>query len=608
MLTTLFTLNLGAIMPIRKLLLSSLSAALLASCASVPSQGPLTAESLLSQPYSLTNATALDADAFLGQLPGWLETSFDTAQFDASIGATVINNLIIAPAGAPKYRLRVARATIWGGDTDQFAAVMSGAASSGLGQVFDRISMEGITSEGLTWDGGAQTIALNIEKIVMDGFSAKSINFAPKADAPEFAGIIRTYAAAANAYAMEGYAQKNFTLTMRDASGAEIISSVAESFARGYNQGRTDYTSNKGIAITTKAPAGENIFEVAQRLADNNASDSPEDKILQPWKREEVQLALKNPISFIATYAGGSDTTRYEIDFTESRNSDVNGLMSWIARWELPPVTETELLDLGTSTILGNRQYWNGKPVISIDRTELKSSDFYWLIPAKFEQVDTGLNYSLVNLIDQSAQLGGTSSADESNELARVRQILVDNGLDNLSGNSISRWRWDGLTGALDTGFKIDFTELADMSFGLDMGGPSLVEWDRLVRTQAGEELAQKVLFTGLNFSLTDETLLDKIYAITATQMGGGTANDIRQSAPAMLRLSGGQVASLNPRFGGYIDALASFLGEGGTLTINASPENGVAADLLAQTGQQNPQTLPDLLNLTVTHQASPSN
>ncbi|MEO0851655.1 MAG: hypothetical protein AAFY04_09635, partial [Pseudomonadota bacterium] len=102
--------------------------------------------------------------------------------------------------------------------------------------------------------------------------------------------------------------------------------------------------------------------------------------------------------------------------------------------------------------------------------------------------------------------------------------------------------------------------------------------------------------------TLTDKNLLAVLYDVAAGQMGAGTGEDLRQSAPALLRVSGSQFTSINPRFGGYLDALAAFLGAGGTLEISAAPDEAVPFAQLGIVSQTNPTTLPDVLNLTVTH------
>ena len=71
----------------------------------------------------------------------------------------------------------------------------------------------------------------------------------------------------------------------------------------------------------------------------------------------------------------------------------------------------------------------------------------------------------------------------------------------------------------------------------------------------------------------------------------------------SMIRLSGAQVAQMNARFTDYVNALADFVADGGAIEIRAEPEEPLALTAL-QNANGAPQTLPDVLNLTVTHKA----
>ena len=120
---------------------------------------------------------------------------------------------------------------------------------------------------------------------------------------------------------------------------------------------------------------------------------------------------------------------------------------------------------------------------------------------------------------------------------------------------------------------------------------------------EAGDEdgVAKLAKFKNFNLKLDDEKLLDVAFAVAALQMNS-SAKDLREAAPGMLRLTGMQAAQMNPRISDYVDAVANFISDGGALSINAEPEDAVTFETLAATGQTAPQTLPDVLNLTVTH------
>lgn len=589
-------------MKLRHLLLSALAATTLSSCTTVPQT--LTSESLLSQGYSLRTGQAFDVAAFFDPLPDWVTVTFADSSFDSATGAMIVRDLLISPAQVPEIGLRIDRADIWGGSPDAFNAIMSGNSLDTMGEVFDRISFQGIRSVGLQSPEGGESASLTIDKMVFDGLTAKSFALAPVENGNEASEFFRTFAALATSYAMDGSALSNLQFTANDNNGSEFSLSVLESFVRGYDRGATDYQRMNGLTFSSTSPNGNLLTEIAQRIEKNISEQRPEDKILQPWVREEIDRAFENPIAYIAFNSGAHIETS-EIDFMEIRNSDISGGLQWLEKWEVPPISETNLIDLGSVVVEGNRTSWNGVPVYTIDRTEVTASDFYWLVPSKLKQIDTGIYVNVMEIVNQSSQRAnfGVTPETGSQELQQIRQVISALGMETIRADSVASWNWNGETGALNAGGNLNLVDLASTSTGIDMGGPSLIEWDQLVSSGAAQDVIQdRISLGGFNFTITDDQLLDRVFDVAAIQMGAGSGDDVRQSVPALLRLSGGQVAALNPRIPSYIDAVANFLGGSGTLSLNVAPAQAVSLKAIQETAEGAPQTLPDLLNMTIDH------
>ncbi len=589
-------------MKLRHTLLSALAATVLTSCTTVPQT--ITANSLLEQSFKMRDAQSFDVAAFFEQMPEWMDVSFAESSFDSQSGAMVISDLFLSPKKIPQIGIRIDRADIWGGDPQMLESVMSGTALGELGQIFDRASFRGIKSVGLQAPDSGESVSMKIDVMVFDSLSAKSFSLSPVEGEPEFSGTIRTLAAIVGSYAFDGAAYSNLKLSAKDNGGSEVLLNVAQGFVRGYDRGATEYQRMEGFSMTSTSPNGNLVREIALRVEEKLKKQRPEDKILQPWMREELNKVLENPIAFIA-YNSGAYIEKTEYDLVEVSNADVSGAVKWLANWQLPPITETNLLDFGAITVLGNRVSWNGVPVFSIARSEISASDFYWLIPSNYQQRDSGINVNLMELIDQSARRAnfGVTPETGSQELLQAKQAITALGLEQISGEGGGRWNWNGETGSLKVGSSFNLIDLASSAGGLDLGGPSLIEWDQLVRSGAAQDVIQERISLGsLNFSITDDQLLDKVYALAATQMGGGGGDDLRQSLPAMVRLSSGQFGQMNQRIPGYLDAIANFLGGSGTLTVNMAPATPVNLKTLRAAIETEPQTLPDIVNLTIDH------
>jgi len=618
-------------MTMKKLLMTGVATVLLSSCATPP-QPPLTADSLLRSSFAQSNAAAFDVAAFMGQMPDWLDIKFSDANFDQATGAMVIRDLSFALKEFPEYAVLVDRTDIWGGDVEALQAVMAGGVTDAKVSLFDRATLTGVRTDNWKWSAGAliqgaedsvttpaaqnnpsdgigaieTALSYTIDKLVFDGLSAKSYTPPSSENIPDEAAMLVTMAGVSNAYALEGSAFSGVNFSATDNQNAEIKMSIAEGFVRGYDGGRTEYQESSGIRYVTNVSDKDLLREInvnQELVAQEN--DPDENKILNPWAREDVQEMLSNPVLFVALLTGASSSV-VEIDRIVGRQSDVSGALSWLSRFEMPPITQTDLIDLGALTIEGSRTIWDGNFVYGVDRSEIRALDFHWLVPSNYVQVDSGFTMNTRQLMSTVLEREGAGLTPETGSL-QIQQIFAAIealGVETINGQSEVHWKWDGNEGGLDTGMTLDFTDLTKTSFGLNMDGPSLAGWEQIVKTNAAADVEDiPVFFNNFQFSITDDQLLDRSYAYAATQLGGGSAQDMRASLPSLVRLSGGQFAQLSPRIPSYLDAVATFLGESGSISLTANPEVPVSISDIQKASEESPQSLLELLNLVIEHQ-----
>ena len=592
-------------MNLRNILLAGAAALFLGSCATPPPQ--LTADALLTAPYTSRSATPFDVSGFLAGLPAALETSFAGARFDDATGAMVVDDLVFALRDAPNMRIRVDRADIWGGDEAALSALFAGEITDVRAEIMERVALTGVRLEGLQWAGGSQSVAYSLDKFVVDGLSARSINLEPKPGAPEFATVLRTLAAVSNAYALNAAAYSGVALRMNDNTGSEVRVDVEQGFVRGYDGGRTEYERIDGINVITrsKAPGGV-IREVAEVIRDTaGAKPRPEDKILQPGVRDRMRSVLDNPIAFIAENSSRLSNER-RIEMIEARNADFAGALSWLAKWELPPVSETELLDFGSITTIGDQQFLNDVLVTSIDRSDIIAADFYWLVPSNLQLVQSGYVLNLLDAVDAYTDVTGIGRTPEtlSQEVAQARRVITTMGLETLTyDNFAADWRWDGQTGLLDTGFAFDLRDIAAVSYGFGFDGPSLQRWDEIVRADTdGAEVLKEIAVNGAELSVTDYSLIERVLAWGAVETGE-TPENLRQLAVTMMRAAAAGARSETPVTANFVETIASFVEVGGRIDVAAAPQAPVTFEQLqAQAGASDGDAMFKLLGVQVTH------
>ncbi len=588
---------------VRNLLFVTLGVFAVHSCASGPAPS-LTADELLTAPYTYKAGQPFDVDAFLGALPDWLTTAYDGASFDAARGAMVINGLQFGIAGAPEMRIVADRAVIWGADIGAMEAVFSGtaynAAKAGL---FERLMLEGVRSEGMQWAGGEENAGLSVAKVVIDGFSARSFNLAPKAGVGEEVKFLRSVAATLGSFAFDAAAYADLRLRLANNQGERAELNIGQAFARGYDAGAVEFQSAIGFGAFIQGAGGDAPVEVSGAVAPEKAA-GPYAKILNKPPSQAISQVLRSPAAMLAAAAGGA-ATAYEADYLETRGADFAGGLRWLARWELPPITETELIDFGAQTMLGYREFWDGRAVSTIETSEVQSADFYWLIPSHYAVKYTGMAYNLGAMIDaMQARMEAGAATEAAPQFLQMRETLAGFGVEQLTGDAAFSWRWNGETGDAALASSAALADIADNDVVISFGGPGLAEWNAMVRDDTPAAVAtQAMTLKGFRFGLADNGFLDDVFGYIAAEQGGGvTGAQMRQSLAAMLHLTGAQAAAANPRVADYSNAFVGFITKGGRIDIVAAPPAPVAFGTLQSVGEAAPNTLSDLLNITVTH------
>ena len=590
---------------IRGLVCAGVAVAALQSCATGPSSRALTAADLLTASYTLPGGQAFDADALFAAFPAWLSVAHDGASFDAARGAMVVDNPFFSIAGGSDAGIRADRAVIWGGDAGAMQAVVSGAADQrAMTALFDRISLEGVRSEGMQWEAGTESASLSIDRVVIDGLAARSFALDPKAGAGEGAAVLRKLGAIMGSFSYDGAAYSNFAFGLTNSKGDKVEMRVAEAFSRDYSAGATSYESVRGLSAIIEGMGGAPLVEVSARQnADEESGDNAYAKIMNKPAAETVNEFFRHPAAFLAAAAGGI-AVEYQIDSIESRNSNLSNALTWLARWELPPITETELIDLGTQTVLGYRQIMNGVPAYTVERMEVTAADFYWLVPSHYDIAYTGVTYDMSVMMDEVQRRMGPGHATEAAaQFDEMMETMTALGLDRIAGDMGMSWRWNGENGDMALTTSSDIIDSFAGVAGLRLGGPSLATWDQMARTLTpAAAAAEQITVQGFNLSFTDNGFVDRVFDYAAAENGAGTGPELRQTVAAMARLSGAQAAQMNSRIPAYAEAFAAFLEQGGTISALASPPSPVGAMALQAAAQAAPQTLPDVLNLTITH------
>ena len=536
-------------------LLTAVSALVLVSCGGgddkAASADPKAA-SPVAQSFTLKNAEPMDVDAFFAVFPEDGRPTYESATFDKSIGATVIENLVFADDDDGEG-ISIKKAEIFGYDAEAVERIndSAGGIDAPYETVFEKIRLFDVTAIGVDDDGAEFAIG----GVELDKLAVRRGGIEANPTGHEIANFF-------NAVSLDGLFFKDITAKANaDETGDFAMSAPDLRFV--------------GIS-------GGKLASVVAKDLDYTLSQSDESRAVLAEAMGEQGAALFNsPLA--AFIAPGNQRTTAEL--FEWRDVDMSGLLKIGLTGESATTKDRKLMDLGTFKFENMASYINGKPAMTAPLVEATALKFDWMLPShiRIEQKNS--------VSDFTAYLSG--------EEEPAYAVLMEHGLNSVSSSGVFDYKWNADKGDAKLVYDTDASGIMDFSSNFAISGLTLKAIE-VAEANDGVELADNLQIDGFDLTLKDTKALDIVFGLAALQMGG-TGDDLRSSAPALLRLSGTQFSQMNPRINGYIDALADFLSDGGTLSIKADPEKPVGLAGF-QSGEHAPQDAPDVLNLTVTH------
>lgn len=510
----------------------------------------------LEKSFRLKDAEAVNIDAFLDLLPSDVRPSYDDAQFDKKLGATVVTNLRFADA-ADGEGVVIERAELYGVDLDAIARIKdatSASAQSPFENVFRKVRLfnirnqSGASADGSLHIGGAEFDKLAIRQGGVEG----------DGEGDEAARFF-------NAVNLAGLYLKDASFSVSEQEGASISLSVPDLRFVGLAGGQLS-----GVIANVLS------YEITQSdaaLAAMSGAIGPQGAML-------MSGPLKNFL--------GLGNQRTTIQSAAWRSIDLSGLLAWGLKGETPPVTEKNLINLGTLNASMMETYIDGKKAAEIDEAVISVAEFTWLIPSAVRAETKGAVYDFTAYVPDSE--------------AQALAIIKDHGLDKVKGDGFAEWNWNPKSGAAQLQYLANAEDVARLALDLELAGLVLDEFGEAPNAERRDILGEHGALRKMQLTIEDEKAMDAMFALSALQMGGN-GDDLRQSAPALLRLSSAQAAQLNPRVGAYVNAVADFIAKSGALEITASPKEPVPFSHL-QSGEVDAASLPDVLEVEVKHRS----
>ena len=498
-------------------------------------------------------ATALEAAGLGGTI------SYASANFDDELGATVLTDV---RAGDDEASVTIARAELFGVDTDTLMTVRQGAAMEDMAPLFRKIRLYDVDANfPIEQEGGAVGRGtFTAGGVDIDTLSVKSPG------ERGYEGLSDRQASALGLQSLEfgGMALKTAVIDVptgaTDEDRAKI--EVADGRLGAYRQGAFDGMLAKNIS-----------FEMKQDV----------DAI------QESLSALGTDTSFL------SNNLLQQLAFPRQQSGTVGefswdgfsvaNLLPYLERDETPPLDAKNLISVGGMEMIDQVGYREGRKVSTTEKVTLSPIEFDHLMPKSFKMTSEGA------VTDATAFFGDANP--------EITEILMNNGLDEIEGNATIVYDYEPKQGRINLNMETDANGLYETDFNLslsDFDYPALISGD-----EAAIEAAQGQLsLANVTMRLEDDKLLDTLFAAIGVEQDRDPAV-IRQQLSGLITFGALQGARFSPRVPDYAAALSSFINEGGTLTISATPDAPVSFQSLTAVTEENPASVLDTLDLTVT-------
>lgn len=516
------------------------------------------ADSPIDRPFRLKSADELDVDRLFRLLPLYLRPTYEKATFDPRSGATIVTGLKF---GSEKTAdgFAAGRAEFYGVDLDRIER-LNGETDAPLDAPFSPVLAKLRLFDVETFAGEEGRPKTSIKAVEIDSLRVRGGGIPKTSGANGLAALI-------NAFDFAGVYFKDIRTTGGDV--AESDTGAAFDFAA------ADLRFVGAGGGKLKAVIGRDLEYEVRQSADAVAAAS---RKLGPM----AEILVSGPLrAFIAP-----EEQRTKIKTLEWRNISFAGLLDFGLRGEQPPITARNLMDLGTAKLTDVETYVGEKRFSLTPEVDIPALEFAWLAPSKVRAVTRGGVYDFTALVPDKER--------EAISLLKTRR------LDRVRGDSDFAYDWNPDRGGAVLSAGYDSAGFADFDLDLALEGLELKGLEAARAGGAANPAAETARLGRFSLIISDETMLDAFFELSALETGG-TAKDVRSAAPAVMRLTRLELQRKNPRTAGFIDAVAAFLEDGGTLEIRAEPETPAPLSVIGDNAARGPDAVAAAINLTVT-------
>jgi ABC-type amino acid transport substrate-binding protein len=576
-----------------------------------------------------------DIGSLVAAVPKSIKVTYATVTFDAASGATIINQLRISPSDQPDIGLVIDQMKVWGLDAKAATDRLTGQNLDQTVRIARRIDATGVTPFGLEKLLAPAIDASNqvVTGVIEDQIRAAAPDADPEdIDVQSYAARITGYDIGIGRLIVEDLYLRPWEIRQVTLPSDNAIASLMP-FAQGYAAG------TRAIAFDLLATYETTISMTMTQMGRETAMSGTVATVgYRGWRGGDIDLALLSnmqvklsekmptapeapPLPFVMKESIG----RYTL-----AGIRIEKALGYLARGEMPPRTESDLLSLGQISMENLTADLNGHPFFSMDKGSADLSKFHWLIPVKGKLSAQNVAYDIPGVLafaEDAANMGGGSETEPVPTIPpAIIPILAKYGLDKPSMDFDFGWDWNPKTGAarIDTSYGLDGYDRYDIAADFVLptfdGVSALVPETGEPETAAiGDLFSKTSALKSASFNLVDEGGLEKIFAVIieiakAMPDDDPSMGPLRALTPEGLRgmassgayMLADQAGAQMPAAKDWLRPFAAWVTEGGAVHARMKPKAPVVFSTYGgqvSSGAIAPEAALDAFNLSVTHE-----
>lgn len=547
----------------------------------------------------------IDAEQLLQLLPDEIVSAYDTVSYDEATGETKFSNLRFSSAEEPDVGIVIKDLSLSGLDTEFLLARLNGTNFEDGAMILNTLEANEISLFGTEkfYNGFLEAYTSTIEDLAEDLETDIEGELEAAFAASEIQKLDYTIA---NIF-IENLELRPFILNLielEDEADTEFVNALQTlaAYYRGAGASRMSMSDMRfDMAMLEAGETITMVFDVPSLLIEGWSGGDFANYIIggmvfdmaMPVPEEDADDFPFEAIEMTGDY-GRQTATDVRLDKA----------LGWLARGEMPPTTETDLMSLGIWTADKQTFKLFDTPFYSVGSSRIDLSDFHWLMPTNmtFEMED--FSFDIGSFVETMFE--AVPELQDDPEMAQFRTalaVLKDYDLAAPSMDADFSWNWDEATGASSLTLETGLDGYGTMTFDLSGLVGDFNDWVSFSEdsekdtdpSAALEAFANRELaLGGFGLAMADRGGNDRLYKMLVSL--GGVLKDENPEWAALAAydeetmkllvsssvIGGAELlASELPAIRDYAKSLADYLTKGGTFTMAFRPDEPVSGKTL---------------------------